>query len=268
MQGRDMVEGIALTAQGALALCLSLCVVLLLAAAAARARARMAVRWHRVGPGGGAVVRASSLLGLAFSITSSTPPASPLAFPRQGAEPPWSWTGGFPSPPRPLVPARAPSPKRREPRPRRVSVAGAGAYTPDGGRAHPALHGRRRATGRSGERLFPSRTGRVSERARVGAGTPVATYRGLGRDSEVARAPGGDGAGAKPAEPRSCREGTHTVRPGETLWSIAGAALGTTDARRIARYWPRIHRINRALIGSTPDLIRPGWILRLPPECD
>ena len=145
---------------------------------------------------------------------------------------------------------------------------GAGAYTPDGGRAHPALHGRRRASGESGERLFPSRTGRVSERALVEGGRPIATYRGLAQGSEDARGPAVDRAGAEASEDQACGEKTHEVRPGETLWSIAGIALGTTDAGRIARYWPRIHRNNRALIGSTPDLIRPGWVLRLPPECD
>jgi nucleoid-associated protein YgaU len=144
---------------------------------------------------------------------------------------------------------------------------GAGAYVPDGDRGHPAFHARRRASGAPGERLFPSRTGRASERTSTASGTPVATYRDRG-DPEVARthADAGEGSGGPGA--RSCRRQTHIVRPGETLWSIAGAVLGTTDEHRIARYWPRIHRNNRALIGSTPDMIRPGWALRLPPECD
>jgi nucleoid-associated protein YgaU len=42
--------------------------------------------------------------------------------------------------------------------------------------------------------------------------------------------------------------------------------LGTTEARRIARYWPRIHRANRAVIGGDPNLIVPGQVLTLPPE--
>jgi hypothetical protein len=53
-----------------------------------------------------------------------------------------------------------------------------------------------------------------------------------------------------------------------SLWSIAGLVLGTEDPRRIARYWPRIHRSNRNLIGTTPNLIKPGWVLDLPRECD
>lgn len=58
----------------------------------------------------------------------------------------------------------------------------------------------------------------------------------------------------------------HAVLPGETLWSIAAERLRTDDVRRIARYWPRIHRANRDEIGPNPDLIRPGQVLELPPE--
>ena len=58
----------------------------------------------------------------------------------------------------------------------------------------------------------------------------------------------------------------HAVLPGETLWSIAAARLRTDDVRRIARYWPRIHRANRDEIGPNPNLIRPGQVLELPPE--
>ena len=43
--------------------------------------------------------------------------------------------------------------------------------------------------------------------------------------------------------------------------------LGTDDLTRVARYWPRIHRANREIIGPNPDLIVPGQVLELPPEC-
>jgi nucleoid-associated protein YgaU len=56
------------------------------------------------------------------------------------------------------------------------------------------------------------------------------------------------------------------VLPGDTLWSIAAERLETGDMRRIARYWPRIHRANREEIGPNPNLIRPGQVLELPPE--
>ena len=66
----------------------------------------------------------------------------------------------------------------------------------------------------------------------------------------------------------SCAGAPHRVRSGETLWSIAADALGTADLRRIARYWPKIHRHNRDVIGSNPDRIFPGQLLQLPTECD
>jgi hypothetical protein len=62
------------------------------------------------------------------------------------------------------------------------------------------------------------------------------------------------------------RPAWHAVLPGETLWSIAADRLRTDDVRRIARYWPRIHRANRDEIGSNPSLIFPGQVLELPPE--
>ncbi len=58
----------------------------------------------------------------------------------------------------------------------------------------------------------------------------------------------------------------YTVRPGDSLWDIAEMKLGTVEARRIARYWPRIHRANRDVIGGDPNLIVPGQVLTLPPE--
>ena len=65
-----------------------------------------------------------------------------------------------------------------------------------------------------------------------------------------------------------CAGASHRVRSGETLWSIAADALRTADLRRIARYWPKIHRLNRDVIGSNPDRIFPGQLLQLPTECD
>lgn len=62
-----------------------------------------------------------------------------------------------------------------------------------------------------------------------------------------------------------CR--THTVVAGDTLWGIAARVLATDDPRRIARYWPKIHRANHAAVPD-PNLIRPGQVLRLPDECD
>jgi nucleoid-associated protein YgaU len=56
------------------------------------------------------------------------------------------------------------------------------------------------------------------------------------------------------------------VQPGDTLWDIAAQVLESQDQARIARYWPAIHRANRAVIGANPNLILPGQILKLPQE--
>lgn len=59
---------------------------------------------------------------------------------------------------------------------------------------------------------------------------------------------------------------TAMVRPGDSLWSIAGRVLGSE------RRWGEIWRANAGRLMSDgtrfldPDLIRPGWRLRLPPR--
>jgi nucleoid-associated protein YgaU len=58
--------------------------------------------------------------------------------------------------------------------------------------------------------------------------------------------------------PQAPPERTYTVARGDSLWRIAGAELG--DPGR----WPELYRANRGLIRS-PDLLRPGWTLQLPP---
>ena len=109
----------------------------------------------------------------------------------------------------------------------------------DGG-MHAAVHGGRLEG--TPARLF----------ARWRTAPPVGAHRGVSEPAQDT---------ARPRE----RE-WHAVLPGDTLWSIAAQRLDTDDIRRIARYWPRIHRANRDVIGANPDLLRPGQVLELPPE--
>ena len=60
-------------------------------------------------------------------------------------------------------------------------------------------------------------------------------------------------------------ERTHTVRPGESLWSVT-ARLLPADAgpAQIAQTWPVLYRANVETIGPNPSLIRPGAVLSIP----
>lgn len=51
---------------------------------------------------------------------------------------------------------------------------------------------------------------------------------------------------------------THTVKRGETLWSIAEHHLGSGN-----RY-PEILKLNNDLLRGKPQFLRPGWVLTLP----
>ncbi len=65
---------------------------------------------------------------------------------------------------------------------------------------------------------------------------------------------------------------TWTVRPGDSLWSIAESALAAAwgqpaDARELAHYWWRVVEANRASlpIPANPDLLFPGDEVVVPP---
>jgi len=190
----------------------------------------------------------TSVLSCAATLLS-TPPAfsaDQAPSPRRSVEPPWSRTSGLP-PLRPLVPARAIEPPPDDEGVVDFEGYGAGAsYRPLQQPKPPvAWSGREREGRRRGTLLFPSRVG-------PGPQPPAVTKQP---------------SDPRPAPSVHCR-GRYQVVAGDSLWTIAGRVLDTDDPRLIARYWPRIHRANRDLIGATPNLIRPGWVLELPPECD
>jgi len=56
-----------------------------------------------------------------------------------------------------------------------------------------------------------------------------------------------------------------TVRPGDTLWSIAAEHLpASADVGDIAAAWPAWYEANVDVVGTDPDLIHPGQEL-VPP---
>ena len=66
------------------------------------------------------------------------------------------------------------------------------------------------------------------------------------------------GGGSSTAQPVSSGESrTYTVKKGDSLWKIAKQFYGSGEL------WSRIHDANRHVI-KDPDLIQPGWVLRIP----
>jgi len=121
---------------------------------------------------------------------------------------------------------------------------------------HPAIHRRHARV----EPLFA----RVEVNGSVPTARRVRTRNRIDRELSMLRHPSGKSSpGSVDSSPAR-----HTVVAGDTLWDIAARTLRTDDLRRIARYWPRLHRTNRAVIGRDPNLLLPGQVLRLPREDD
>lgn len=223
------------------------------------------------------------LLGFAFAAAPSHARAQHSG-PPVGAEPwatpPWIRTSGDPPhPPRPLVRSWAP---------RDASPSGAGdlregrPHTP-GSFVHPAIHGRTFAPHGRLVPLFPrAAQGRVHPPNATGAHAaestspahPDADARLSAMAESIRRHPSGKATSTGSPSSRlssahRCARGhvrgSYTVRRGDTLWSIAEQLLGTDDPGSVARYWPKIHRANRDVIGPDPSLIYPGQVLHLPP---
>ena len=65
--------------------------------------------------------------------------------------------------------------------------------------------------------------------------------------------------------PQPSTGSTHTVAPGESLWSITAHLLPVDSGpARIAQAWPALYRANSEEIGTDPSLIRPGAVLSVP----
>jgi hypothetical protein len=226
------------------------------------------------------------LLSLAFAAVPSrarAQHAGPLVGAKPWATPPWIRTSGAPPPPRPLVRSWAPP----------DALQGARGHSPigstrgSGSFVHPAIHGRTFSPGGRLVPLFPRAALAPDDSATTNstAGADTTRSSALSRGAEdsrtamaesIRRHPSGK---ATPAGSSSSRlssghrcarghaGGSYTVRDGDMLWSIAEQWLRTDDPRSVARYWPKIHRANRDVIGPDPSLIYPGQVLHLPP-CD
>lgn len=99
--------------------------------------------------------------------------------------------------------------------------------------------------------------------------TPRAATEPAAKEAPSRRAPAGDSSSAtaatKPAAPAqqgsTAQAGTHTVVAGETLGRICAAHYGTSEKSLVAA-------VARANNLPSPDAIKVGQILRLPPRDD
>lgn len=80
---------------------------------------------------------------------------------------------------------------------------------------------------------------------------------------------GSTGSADRHGHPEGGAPGSVVVRRGDTLWAIAAHTLPPgTDQQRVARRCAELYRLNRAVVGGDPDLIRPGQRLALPPTAE
>lgn len=99
---------------------------------------------------------------------------------------------------------------------------------------------------------------RVPDRAETPGGVDALPGTRLGRAPRAA-------GSAHHVPPQPLQAATHTVRPGDSLWSIAATRLApTAPPAAVDRTWRRLYALNRSHLGPDPDLIRPGVVLTLP----
>jgi LysM repeat protein len=199
------------------------------------------------------------------------PAPAPMPFGQAPAEPaPTEPTpvplGQPPAPPPPVVPSPVPPQPRSAPSPQPPSEPVApspAAELEEGPAAQPAEPGiKRPARGRRAKPRRPAAQPVVHWEAvpeRENAPTPV----GATVPAATAKA----ALVSQPPEPVSdpITGAAYTVRPGDSLWSIARRLVGPrASAARIARELDRLWELNRDRIGTgDPSLIYAGTVLRI-----
>lgn len=71
---------------------------------------------------------------------------------------------------------------------------------------------------------------------------------------------------SSPAQPSPAAATSVTVRPGDSLWSIAAEQLREPSEAEVAALVGRLHRLNADTVGPDPDLVLPGQHLVLPED--
>ena len=197
----------------------------------------------------------------------TTEPAStlPITQPTPAAKPTPSHTTGSAdrvTSGRPANPSQTPTPSKPT-GPAERTNSGNPTRSTESGRGHGES-----SAGSSDKRAGSNRDQAGSARTgsgRTSDGKPGATERRPGGRVGVPDRPT-DGAPTRYTDLRPNLPVSVVVRAGDSLWSIAARELGpTATPEAITARWHAWYAANRHVIGSNPDLILPGQVLRTPP---
>ena len=88
--------------------------------------------------------------------------------------------------------------------------------------------------------------------------SPVLSFSPHSKDSPTQPDPGNSGSGTSGRDqPETTSTQSYTVKSGDTLSGIARKLTGSTN-------WKTIYEQNKGVIGSNPNMIKPGQVLTIP----
>jgi hypothetical protein len=162
-----------------------------------------------------------------------------------------------PAEPAPPVPLPAPAPVPATPPPAATTPPVDADRQATGDRRHAARAKRDTARKRDRDR------GRQRPAVRVTIPAPAVTPAPTPAPVATATAEPAQTATTEPSRRARSGQRTHTVQPGESLWTIASDLLGpdATDAD-VGAEVDRLYQLNRDRIGPDPDLLIAGTVLR------